>query len=177
MGRIVGRGAGSNKRNQRGAAAVEFAIVISLLVLITGGIIEFGRVFWYLDALTKATRDGARYLSTAPKPLDSGAAYDKARKMVADAATSTASADQNGVWYRGAGLPGFDISNVSISCDPSCALPDQVPTTTPYYVTVSITGYNVAFGSWFAMPLPAGGWQLKPQTTMRYMCTESGKPC
>lgn len=164
-------------RAECGAAAVEFAIVISLLVLILGGIIEFGRVLWYLDALTKATRDGARYLSTAAKPLDSGAAYDKAREIVVKAAKSAAFADQNGVWYRGAGLPGFDISNVIISCDPSCALPNQVPPTTPYYVTVSINNYSVAFGSWFAMPLPSGDWPLTPHTTMRYMCTESGKSC
>lgn len=156
----MGRGAGPNKRNQRGAAAVEFAIVISLLVLITGGIIEFGRVFWYLDALTKATRDGARYLSTAPKPLGSGT-FDSARGIVEDAVTK-------------AGLPGFvRNTNVTISCESATSPPCDAPD----YVKVEITGYSVAFGSWFAIPLPSGDWLLRPQTTMRYMCTESGKPC
>lgn len=141
------------RAHQKGAAAVEFAIVVSLLVLITGGIIEFGRVFWYYDALTKATRDGARYLSTAPNPI-SNADKTKAYGIVEDTATK-------------AGLPGFvGSNNVAISCEPttnpSCSAPD--------YVKVEITGYSVAFGSWFAMPLPAGNWFLKPQTTMRYMC-------
>lgn len=135
-----------SRRHQRGVAAVEFAIVISLLVLITGGIIEFGRVLWYIDALTKATRDGARYLSTSTLPLDTG----KAQSLVVNAATS-------------AGLPGFVASNVNISCSPQCT------GTAPTYVTVAIN-YSVTFGSWFAIPLPAGNWALKPQTTMRYMC-------
>lgn len=127
---------------QKGAAAVEFAIVISLLVLITGGVLEFGRVIWYLDALTKATRDGARYLSTSTLPLDTSTA----QSLVVNAATN-------------AGLPGS--VTVTFSCTPLC--------TAPAYVTVA-TSYNVAFGSWFAIPVPAGTWTLQPQTTMRYMC-------
>ncbi len=152
---------GKAYKSGKGAAAVEFAIVISLLVLITGGIIEFGRVFWYYDALTKATRDGARYLSTAPNPL-SNADMIKAYGIVEDTATK-------------AGLPGFvGSNNVAISCEPvtspSCSAPD--------YVKIEITGYSVAFGSWFAMPLPAGNWFLKPQTTMRYMCAAGATtPC
>lgn len=146
---------GSRARRERGAAAVEFAIVISLLVLITGGIIEFGRVFWYLDALTKATRDGARYLSTAPTPLSN--ADITVQRIVEDAATK-------------AGLPGFVGSvNVDISCQTDCTSPD--------YVTVAIKEYSMTFGSWFAIPLPGGDWFLRPRTTMRYMCTESGKSC
>jgi len=43
----------------RGAAVVEFAIVLTLMLLITAGIFEFGRAFEYYDALAKATRDGA----------------------------------------------------------------------------------------------------------------------
>lgn len=136
------------KLKERGAAAVEFAIVISLLVLITGGIIEFGRVMWYLDALTKATRDGARYLSTSALPLDTS----KAKDLVVKAAIQ-------------AGLPGFAVGNVSITCDGGCVAPTG-------YVTVGITNYSVAFGSWFAIPLPAGDWPLIPHTTMRYMCDE-----
>ena len=142
-------------RAECGAAAVEFAIVISLLVLILGGIIEFGRVFWYFDALTKATRDGARYLSTsAPLPLD----ISRAETLVVNAATL-------------AGLPDFDATNVKVRCDNDLSCPGLTsPATAPGYVRVEITGYSVAFGSWFAMPLPSGDWFLTPHTTMRYMC-------
>jgi len=149
------------RASQKGAAAVEFAIVISLLVLIVGGIIEFGRVLWHLDALTKATRDGARFLATVSKPISNA---DKARTsdIVENAATKAGLVDEGG-------SPLIGSSNVAVSCDSAC---DD-----PGYVTVAITGYGVDFGSWFAMPLPAVNWPLQPQTTMRYMCTEIGKSC
>jgi Flp pilus assembly protein TadG len=46
---------------QRGAAVVEFAIVLPLLLLIAFGIFEFGRAIYVYNTLVKATRDAARY--------------------------------------------------------------------------------------------------------------------
>ena len=54
------------RSSQRGAALVELAFVMVLMLLIGAGTVEFGRSFWYADALTKATRDGARLMSTWP---------------------------------------------------------------------------------------------------------------
>jgi len=48
------------KQGQRGAAAVEFAIVLPLLALILFGIIEFGLLFYNKQVLTNASREGAR---------------------------------------------------------------------------------------------------------------------
>ena len=46
--------------NERGAAAVEFALIASVLFLFVFGIIEFGRIFSELEVLTSAAREGAR---------------------------------------------------------------------------------------------------------------------
>lgn len=46
--------------NRRGAAAIEFAIVAPLLLLIVFGIIEFGRMIMVQQILTNASREGAR---------------------------------------------------------------------------------------------------------------------
>ena len=48
---------------ERGAAAVEFALVLPLLIVLLLGIIDFG-LYYYNDLqLTHAARDAARYLS------------------------------------------------------------------------------------------------------------------
>ena len=47
-------------RGEEGAAAVEFAIVVSLLFVILFGIMEFGLAFFELQNLRSAAREGAR---------------------------------------------------------------------------------------------------------------------
>ena len=50
-------------RLQEGAAAVEFALCLIPLLLILGGIIDFGQ-FWYMQSvLGAASREGARYVT------------------------------------------------------------------------------------------------------------------
>jgi hypothetical protein len=49
------------KGKERGAVAVEMAIVLPLLLLILLGIIEFGRALNVQVSLTQAAREGARY--------------------------------------------------------------------------------------------------------------------
>jgi Flp pilus assembly protein TadG len=46
--------------NQRGTSAVEFAIVLPLLVLFIFGIIEFGLIFYNKAMVTNASREAAR---------------------------------------------------------------------------------------------------------------------
>lgn len=47
-------------RRDRGAAAVEMALVLPLLMLVICGIIDFGRMFNAQITLTQASREGAR---------------------------------------------------------------------------------------------------------------------
>lgn len=53
---------------ERGASAVEFAILMPLLLLVVGGIIDFGRYFFTEIQLTNAAREGAR--AAVVSPLD-----------------------------------------------------------------------------------------------------------
>lgn len=46
--------------DERGAAAVELAIVLPVLLLLIGGIVDFGRFFFLQIQLTNAAREGAR---------------------------------------------------------------------------------------------------------------------
>lgn len=49
------------KCRQRGAAAVEFALVLLLFMMFLLGIIDFSRMLFTWNAATEATRAGARY--------------------------------------------------------------------------------------------------------------------
>ena len=47
-------------KDQKGAAAVEFAIVLPLLLLFAFGIIEFSLLYYNKHVITNASREGAR---------------------------------------------------------------------------------------------------------------------
>lgn len=46
--------------HDRGAAAVEFAIILPLLFLVIGGVVDLGRALYSQVTLTNAAREGAR---------------------------------------------------------------------------------------------------------------------
>ncbi len=149
---------------QNGVAAVEFAILIFVLLLIAAGIFEFGRAFWYYDALAKATRDAARYLSSADATTISSVGVPAAANLVvAEANAANLS-------------PALTASNVNVTCNPACT-----DGTAPTSVTVRIgggqsTSYTLDIGSVFPF-VNAGASSspsnylvtLAPYTTMRYM--------
>lgn len=138
-----------NSFAQQGAAAVEFAIVLPLLLLVLTGIVEYGRLMWNYDALAKATRDAARYLSLE-KPINA-AAENTARTMVDNAAAASGIGDL---------LPNAEY--VPISCSPDCNAPNTV--------TVRIN-YDFTIGGWVPVFGTAVGpaITLSPHTTMPYM--------
>ncbi len=49
------------RKPTRGQGLVEFALVLPLLVLIIFGVLDLGRAFYSLIAITNAAREGARY--------------------------------------------------------------------------------------------------------------------
>jgi Flp pilus assembly protein TadG len=139
---------------QKGAAAIEFVIVLPLLLLIFTGMIEYGRMMWHYDALAKATRDAARYLSTVKRTdlnTEDTTATSTTHKIVIDAAAAA-----------GLSTTGLQINP---SCDPTCTGEGTVNT-----VSVDID-YPFTIGGWVPVFGAAIGPDvtLSPHTTMPYM--------
>ncbi len=55
-------------RSDGGAAAVEFALILPIFVLLVFGIVEFGRLFNTQVSLTGAAREGARIMAIRNDP-------------------------------------------------------------------------------------------------------------
>jgi hypothetical protein len=58
--RVLGRKRRSDRHGDRGAAAVEFALVLPILVLIIFGIVDFGRLLHAQIVVSEAAREATR---------------------------------------------------------------------------------------------------------------------
>jgi Flp pilus assembly protein TadG len=67
-------------QSQKGAALLEAAVTIPILLLISVGIFEFGRAYQTWQILTNAAREGAR-ISVVPDPTP-GLAEDRVREYM-----------------------------------------------------------------------------------------------
>lgn len=63
-----------SKASERGAVAVEFALLIPILIMILLGIMEFGRAYNVQMSLTNAAREGARSVAINTVEADALAA-------------------------------------------------------------------------------------------------------
>jgi Flp pilus assembly protein TadG len=110
------------ERSERGAAAVEFAIILPVLLTLVLGIMEFGRAYNAQLSLTNAAREGVRVMAISNDPV------------AAKAAATNAAVSLN---------PALADSNISFS-QPSCS-PTQQMTVTISYTLSTITGFAGPF--------------------------------
>jgi Flp pilus assembly protein TadG len=55
-----------NRPRSRGQSLAEFALIFPVLMLIVGGIIQFGIIFWGQNSLNQVVRDAGRFAVTQP---------------------------------------------------------------------------------------------------------------
>ncbi|WP_372734925.1 TadE/TadG family type IV pilus assembly protein [Nocardioides sp.] len=69
-------------RNQRGAAAVEFALVAPLLMLLVFGIISYGYMLSFRQGISQGVAEGARAAAVAPAQLTATQKQTRAREAI-----------------------------------------------------------------------------------------------
>ena len=126
------------RRNRRAAAAVEFAVVAPVFLLLVFGMIEYGRMVMVEQIITNASREGAR-----------AAVLDGA--TVANVTTAVNS-------YLASG----SITGATVTVTPNP--PTSAQYGDPVTVTVSIPFSQV---SWLPSPMYLGATTLTQATTMR----------
>jgi len=136
---------------QRGAAAIELALLTLPLAALTFGITEFGRALHEFNSVTKTVRDAARYQSTAT-PGDT---------LGGRCLALSGSPANNGSTCTGTTLlPGLTLAQISVCDRLSCPATHNLQATTRgvvNLVTVTITGYQFNSMVPFAMPSIAFG--------------------
>jgi Flp pilus assembly protein TadG len=122
-----------NARFQRGAALVELALILPLMLLLTFITTEFGRAMYEYHVVTKSARDAARYLSLQ----EPGTYVTEARNLVVYGNLA------------GTGAPlvrGLTLANVPAG---TCCTWQAVNTNTGVINTVMVSITNYTFQSLF----------------------------
>jgi len=142
-------------KSDRGTQTIEFAIIFPSLILLFAGTTELGRLFYTYTSLAKATRAGARYLSTVQN-VGSSTAAAKNVVLCGNAAGC------GGTGQPAVILPNFAAANIVVT---------QPTVGTVKYVDVAITGYSYQPLIFDLNTMTGGNFNmsLTPSTRMRYM--------
>lgn len=142
----------------RGAAAVEMAVILPVMVLLIAFPLLFGRIFWHYAVIQSAAYDAARYLSSVPiAEMTSQTRGIRAADLAHDiAAAETAEL-----------VPGEDyIVSITVTCnDGACDV--GVPATVTILVRVRM--YDPFFNGFTWGVVGDEGLLLQAKVTMRYV--------
>ncbi len=130
--------------DQKGAAAVEFAIILPLLATFLFGVIEFGITLVRLENYTSTAREAARYASLKCPPATS--------------CSSTAIRDYI-VQIQNQDMPGANPIPAAISVSADCAT-----------ATVPNTEVTVAWDQPISISLPLLSFSVTPHVSGSFRC-------
>ncbi len=85
------------KAREGGAAAVEFALILPVLLLLVGGVIDFGNLYYNQILLSNAARDGAR-LVAANQSTTTGWSASYIQNRISDSASPIGVGSTATVW-------------------------------------------------------------------------------
>jgi Flp pilus assembly protein TadG len=159
-------------KSERGSSVVELAIVFPILLMLFAATAELGRLFATYNTLSKATKLGARYLTTQKEAEDpdvdvSGPSSPLQTRVKCLVVTGYTNCNDGSGNARPKLLPNLTTENVVITLPPSSTL-------APRYVKVEIQGYTFDKGIFNVANVTDSVsstfyFSLQPSIRMRYM--------
>jgi Flp pilus assembly protein TadG len=143
---------GQDRPRTRGQSLAEFAIVFPILMLVLGGIIQFGIIFWAQNTLTQVARDTGRWAASQQSCAATAPVITKANEI---AAQSSLIGYTPGAWTG---------SNVTVSWQTTPNTDPCPPNSNQQtsFVTISITHQVPIF-----FPFIPGNGSLSSSTQFR----------
>jgi Flp pilus assembly protein TadG len=140
-----------SRRHSRGQSLAEFALVFPILMLIVGGIIQFGIIFWAQNTLTQVARDTGRWAASQQSCSATGPIIAKANEIAAQSSLIGYTTPWTG-------------SNVSVTWQTTPSTDPCPPTSNQQtsFVTISITHAVPIF-----FPFVPGNGNLSSSTQFR----------
>ncbi len=93
-------------RARNGNSAVEFALVLPLFLLLTFGVLDFGRLFWTQETLSYALREAGRYAVTGQHMTGTnGNAQTRVQSIINVAKQYSAGIDVSKITVTSGGIP------------------------------------------------------------------------
>lgn len=99
-----------SRRRSRGQSLAEFAIVVPVLMLVLGGIIQFGIIFWGQNTLNQVVRDTGRWAATQQGDCQTGPGRT-AQELLIEATADDIAATSSLIGFDGS----FDATDVTVS--------------------------------------------------------------
>jgi Flp pilus assembly protein TadG len=117
MGTLVSRQPCRRTADHRGQSLAEFALVLPILLLVIGGIIQFGIIFWGQNTLNQVVRDTGRWAATQTQCSSTGPIVVTADAIAAQSSligfTGTFPSGDVAVSWTGTPCPPNDNQNVA----------------------------------------------------------------
>lgn len=148
MRRALQWGAGGRRAardDERGAAALEFALILPILAMLVFGIISFGYMLSFRQALSQAAAEGGRAAAVKPAGTDNGVRLAAARAAVNGALGSygVACTDGGALTHDGGPSGTCTITVGACSSGPSGAQCAKVTLDYPYSDNALIPGLGI----------------------------------
>ena len=135
------------RRNEAGATAVEFVILLPVMMVVFAAIVEGTRLYWNYQAAVSGVRDASRYLARITNsdvcPAGGGAAVPNNGPTVAAGIINATMRDENNLFPSGVTITGV---NATVVCVATPTLRNAVTPVAQVQATVNI---DLPFGEVF----------------------------